>query len=101
MRSLTDTLFGEVGLLRLFNDHLATKTLVTTDEKKSNKVLDLVDKINCSTDDHISELYDLINVTNPLLDLENIAVWSLLYKKNNNPPNIKKWMERITKKIIF
>lgn len=100
VRSLTDTLFGEVNLLRLFNDHLATKTLIAADQKETTKVLDLINEINCSTNDRTSELYNLIDVSNTMLDLENIAVWSLLYKKNNSPPNIKKWMEPITKKII-
>lgn len=102
VRSSTDTLFGEVQLLRLFNHHLATETLSLADQTNSDKVLDLINEINCSTNDRTSELSDLINDSNTILNLENIAVWSSLYKNNNfnSSPNIKKWVEQMTQIII-
>jgi hypothetical protein len=90
---------GEVSLLRLFNQYLATETLNVADQRNSD-ILDLINEISCSTTDRTSELNNLIHGSNAKLDIDNIALWSLLYKKNNNPPKTKIWIENLTKQII-
>ncbi|VVC31945.1 Hypothetical protein CINCED_3A001315 [Cinara cedri] len=100
VKSSTDILFGEVQLLRLFNHNLTTETQRTVDQTNSDKILDLINDINCSTNDRTSELYNLITDSNTILDLKNIALWSLLYKKHNIPPNIEKWIEQMKNIII-
>lgn len=100
VRSPTEALFGEVSLLRLFNQYFSTKKLIAANQTNSDKVLDLINEINCSVNDRTSELYNLINVSSTKLNIENIAIWSLLYKKNKSPPNIEKWLT-VVSKIIF
>ncbi|XP_025414737.1 aminoacyl tRNA synthase complex-interacting multifunctional protein 2-like, partial [Sipha flava] len=96
VRSPTTVLLGEVSLLRLFNQYLATETLNVADQRNSD-ILDLINEISCSTTDRTSELNNLIHGSNAKLDIDNIALWSLLYKKNNNPPKTKIWIENLTK----
>lgn len=98
LKSSTDVIFGEVPLLMLFKQYLTTAKII--DANSNNNILDLINDIRCSTNDHTSELYSLISDTNPKFNIENIAIWSLLYKKNKNPPNIEKWLEQLTKIII-
>lgn len=100
VRSPTDAVFGEVSLLLIFNQFLASEKL-KTDQSKSNKVLELINEIACSTNDRTPELYNLINVSNIQLDIVNVALWSLLYQKNQISPKIQKWLEQLTKMIIL
>lgn len=94
VRSPTTVLLGEVSLLRLFNQHLAA------DQTNSDKVLNLINEMSCASSDRTSELDNLINDSNTKLDIANVALWSLLYKKNNSSPKTKKWTEQLTKLII-
>lgn len=100
VRSPTSTLVGEVPLLRLFDQHLATEKLIAADQTKTNKVLDLINEISYSTNNRTSELFNLINIGDTTLDVENVAIWSVLYKKNINAPKIDKWLEQMEKIII-
>lgn len=83
-----------MALLYLFNQYLTIKNTF------NNKVLNLIYEINCSKNDRTSELYNLISDSDTKLNIENVAIWSMLYKKNKNPPNIEKWLEQLTKVII-
>ncbi|XP_015374968.1 PREDICTED: uncharacterized protein LOC107169671 isoform X1 [Diuraphis noxia] len=101
VRSPTDSSIGEVSLLWTFNQYLATKPLLTAaDQLKSDKVLDLLNEIGFSENDRTTELYNLIMDSNTKLDITNIIIWSLLYKKSEHPPKIKKWLSHFTKIII-
>lgn len=100
VRSPNTVLLGEVSLLRLFNQYLATETLNVANQTDSDKILDLINEISCATTDGTSELNNLINDSNTKLNINNIALWSLLYKKNNNLPKTKKWIEHLTKLIM-
>lgn len=95
-----DTLIGEVPFLRLLNQYLTTEKLSPTDQANSKKVLDSVHEISCSINDRTSELLNLINVLDTKLDIKNIALWSLLFKKNKSSPKVEKWLEQLTKLFI-
>ncbi|XP_008190020.1 uncharacterized protein LOC100167297 [Acyrthosiphon pisum] len=100
VRSPTDLSIGEVSLLRTFNQCLATQPLAVADQIKSNKVLDLINEIVDSTNDRTAELHNLIMESNTKLDITNIVIWSLLYKKSEHPSKIEKWLSHFTKIII-
>lgn len=93
-------LFGEVSLLQIFDQYISVEKLIAADQTKSDKVLDLINEISCSTTDRTSELYSLINDSNTKLDVKNVVIWSLLYKNKNKPQNMGKWLEKFTKIII-
>ncbi|XP_022170514.1 uncharacterized protein LOC111033881 isoform X2 [Myzus persicae] len=99
VRSPTDSSVGEVSLLRSFNQYLATQPLTAADQIKSDKVLDLINEIGCSANDRTTELHNLITDSNTKLDITNIAIWSLLYKKSEHPTKIEKWLSHFTKII--
>jgi hypothetical protein len=101
VRAPTDTLTGEISLLRLFNHYLVTeKPVAADDQTKSDNVLDLINEIGCSTDDRTSELHHLINFSSTNLDIENVVIWSILYNNDKNTPKIEKWLNQFTKLII-
>lgn len=100
IRSPTETLHGEVSLLKLFDQCLATEKVIPVDQVEFDKVLNLIDDISRSTSGRTSELYNLINISDTKLDIENIILWSLLYRKARNSPKIEKWLE-VMKKIII
>lgn len=100
VRSPLETLIGEVPFLKLFDQYLATEKLTNLDQENFNKDLDLVHEISCSMNDRTSELNNLVNVSDLQLDIKNVAIWSLLYKKNNKLPKLEKWFQCITKIII-
>jgi len=100
VRSPTDSSIGEVSLLRTFNQYLATQPLAVADQIKSDKVLDLINEISCSTNDRSTELHNLIMDSNTKLDITNIVIWSLLYKKSEQPSKIEKWLSHFTKIIV-
>jgi len=89
-----------VSLLRTFNQYLTTQPLSAADKIKSDKVLNLINEIGYSTNDQTSELHNLIMESNKKLDITNIVLWSLLYKKSNQPPKIETWLSHFTKIII-
>jgi len=95
-----DSSIGEVSLLRSFNQYLATQPLTAADKVKSDKVLDLINEIGYSGNGQTTELHNLINDSNTKLDIINIVIWSLLYKKNEHPSKIEKWLSHFTKIII-
>lgn len=97
VRSPTDLSIGEVPLLQSFEQYLP---LTAADQIKSNKTLDLINEIGYSANDRTTELYHLITDSNTKLDITNIVIWSLLYKKSEHPPKIKKWLSHFTKIII-
>jgi len=100
VRSPTETFYGEVPLLRFFDEHLASEKLILVDQAKSNEVLDLINEISLSSNSRTSELNNLVNISNTKLDIENIAIWSLLYKKKKNAPKVEKWLEQLNKTIM-
>jgi len=100
IRSPTDSSIGEVSLLRTFNQSLATQPLTAADQIKSDKVLDLINEIGYLASDRTTELHNLIMDSNTKLDITNIIIWSLLYKKNEHPSKIEKWLSHFTKIII-
>lgn len=100
IRSSTDSSIGEVSLLRTFNQYLATQPPTAADQIKSDKVLDLINEIGYSANDRTTELHSLITDSNTKLDITNIIIWSLLYKKSEHPPKIQKWLSHFTKIII-
>jgi len=100
VRSSTEVLFGEVSLLRLFDQFFSTEKSIAVNQTNSAQVLDLINEISCSTKDRTSELYNLINISNIKLNIENIVLWSLLNKKNKTPPNIQKWLSMLSKVIL-
>lgn len=80
---------------------MVTEKLVAADDQtKSDKVLDLINEIGCSTDDRTSELHHLINFSSTNLDIENVVIWSILYNNDKNTPKIEKWLNQFTKLII-
>ncbi|XP_025206548.1 uncharacterized protein LOC112602598 [Melanaphis sacchari] len=95
--SPTESSIGEVSLLRIFNQYLP---LYDADQIKSDKTLDLVNEIGYSENDRTTELYHLIKDSNTKLNITNIVIWSLLYKKSKHPLNIEKWLSYFTKIII-
>ncbi|XP_060840110.1 uncharacterized protein LOC132921230 isoform X1 [Rhopalosiphum padi] len=100
VRSPTNSSIGEVSLLRMFNQYLAILPLTAADQIKSDQTLDLINEIEYSANERSSELYNLIIDSNTKLDIINIVVWSLLYKKSKHPPMIEKWLSHFTKIII-
>lgn len=88
-------------MLQIFDQYINIGKLIAANQTKSNEVLDVLNEISCSTNDRTSELYSLINDSNTKLDIKNVVIWSLLYKTKNKPQNIEKWLEKITKIIIF
>lgn len=94
VRSPTTILLGEVSLLRLFNQYLAAN------QTNADTVLNLINEMSCITNYHSIKLNNLTNDSKPKLDIVNVALWSLLYKRNNNSPETKKWIKRFTKLII-
>lgn len=101
IKSPTETLHGEVSLLRLFDQCLATEKVIPADQVELDKVLNLIDDISCSTSGRTSELYNLVNISDTKLDIENIILWSLLYRKARNSPKIEKWLELMKKNHNF
>lgn len=99
MKSPTDVVIGEVSFLKLFNKYLANETVINVDQNNSDKVLDVISAISSSKDDRTSELLNLIN-NSTIMDVINVAIWSLLFKQNKSPPKIEKWIEQLTKMII-
>lgn len=97
VRSPTDSSIGEISLLQSLDQYLP---LTGADQIKSNKTLDLINEIGYSASDRTTELYHLITDSNTKLDITNIAIWSLLYKKSEHPPKIEKWLSHFTKIII-
>lgn len=95
-----ETFYGEVSLLRFFDEHLAYEKLIPADQTKSNEVLDLISAISLSSHSRTSEINNLVNISNTKLDIENVAIWSLLYKKKKNAPKIEKWIELLRKTIM-
>lgn len=93
-------LFGEVSLFQTFDQYINTEKLIAAEQLKLDKVLDLINEVSCSINERTSELYNLINDSNTKLDIKNIVIWSLLYKKKNIPQNVGKWLEKFTKIII-
>lgn len=89
-----------MSLLKTFNQYLTTQPLAAADKIKSDKVLDLINEIGYSTNDRTSELHNLIMDSNKKLDITNIVIWSLLYKKSNQPSKIETWLSYFTKIII-
>lgn len=100
IKSPTETLHGEVSLLRLFDQCLATEKVIPADQVEFDKVLNLIDDISRSTSGRTSELYNLVNISDTKLDIENVILWSLLYRKNRNAPKIEKWLEILRKIIV-
>lgn len=101
IRSPSHSFVGEVSLLRLFDRYLATESLFITDQVNFDKEMDLIQTIKFSSEDRFSELYDLIDPTSLKLDVEKIAIWSLLNnKKEKCPKSIEKWFEKMTKSIL-
>lgn len=100
IRSPTETFHGEVSLLRFFDQCLATEKVIPVDQVEVDKVLNLIDDISCSTSGRTSELYNLVNISDTKLDIENIILWSLLYRKARNSPKIEKWLELMRKIIV-
>jgi len=89
-----------VSLLRLFDKYFSTEKLITAKQTTSDILLDLIHDINWCPNDYASELYPLITVSNTKLNIENIVLWSLLYKNKNNPPNVVKWLTVVSKMIF-
>lgn len=100
IKSPTETFIGEVSLLRLFDQCLATEKVIPVNQVEVDKVLNLIDDISCSTSGRTSELYNLVNISDTKLDIENIILWSLLYRKARNSPKIEKWLELMRKIIV-
>jgi len=100
IRSPADSSIGEVSLLRTFNQYLATQPPTAADKIKSDKILDLINEIGYSANDRTTELHNLITVSNTKLDITNIIIWSLLYKKSEQPSKNEKWLSHFTKIII-
>lgn len=100
MRSPTDVLIGEASLLWSIDKFLALTTRISSEQTISDSVMTLINEIGFSKNDRTSELYDIINDSTKILDVKNVAVWSLLYKKKNNPQRIEKWIEQLTKMIV-
>lgn len=98
--SPTNSLIGEVSLLRIFNQYLATIPLTADDQIKFDKDLDLMNEIVYSANDRTPELHLLIMDSNTKMDIKNIVIWSLLYKKRESPPKVQKWLSHFTKIII-
>jgi hypothetical protein len=84
----------------MFNQYLAIQPLTAADQIKSDQTLDLINEIEYSANERSSELYNLIIDSNTKLDIINIVVWSLLYKKSEHTPMIEKWLSHFTKIII-
>jgi len=89
-----------VSLLRTFNQYLATQPLTDADQIKSDKDLDLINEISYSANDRTTELHNLITESNTKLDITNIVIWSLLYKRSEHPSKIEKWLSHFTKIIM-
>ncbi|XP_050535554.1 uncharacterized protein LOC126902387 isoform X2 [Daktulosphaira vitifoliae] len=101
IRSPSNSFIGEVSLLRLFYQYLATESLFIIDQVNFDKEMDLIHSIKFSSDDRLSELCNLIDPTSLKLDIGKVAIWSLLNnKKEKCPKSIEKWFEKITKMIL-
>ncbi|XP_050437027.1 uncharacterized protein LOC126843507 isoform X2 [Adelges cooleyi] len=104
VRSPANSLIGEVSLIRLFDRYLTAESLSITDQVNVDQVLDSIYTIKYSSIDRLSELCNLIDPSDKELNVAQVALWSLLYSKQNVkkcPKSLEKWFEQLSKKICL